>query len=298
MFCFCCCCSSGCSCCCNCSIPNPHSKLGLKSFERAIKTKQLPPLFQFEHCDVKPCELHLRIRISERILKVMIEHAIHLDKKETKKSADALSRPTLRALVKVINDDCNVNFNVWKTEKQGKDYDFTSVMGPGKLNVMEKIGKHLHKVFNTEFAEKYKFLWDTFFDLYQQIREKITFVGKVNFRRQVASFLNAFLRLGAHGTTTDDITPYMHILWAHVADEMDKGCIHRYTGQGVEGLNEVHRRTFSHKSNKWNPQYDCILVELRQHYLERSGRVRIKNKYEVKCKVAHSNAHKRKKEKV
>eukprot|EP00732_Lithocolla_globosa_P003972 Lithocolla_globosa_v1_NODE_3421_length_1675_cov_99.586420.p1 type:complete len:279 gc:universal NODE_3421_length_1675_cov_99.586420:424-1260(+) len=242
-------------------------------------------------------ELHLRLRITDRLLDVMIHHAIEMDivdKKATKSSP--LKGPAIHNLVKVINNDCKVSFRVWQKQDKGKEADYTSIMGPGKLLLMECIGDHLHKIFSPEFTSKYKKLWSGFDHLYAQIEKTskgtpAPFVGAEKFREEVSHFLNDFLTLGAPGTTRTNITPYMHLLWEHVADDMENGGLRQFSGQGVEGLNDVHRRTYRSKSNKWDPEGDCLRLELRFHYLERKGRKKVKRSY--KKTDQHGKGHTR-----
>eukprot|EP00732_Lithocolla_globosa_P003733 Lithocolla_globosa_v1_NODE_3111_length_1764_cov_52.787010.p1 type:complete len:425 gc:universal NODE_3111_length_1764_cov_52.787010:1544-270(-) len=280
---------------------NKFERRTLSGAEKDLKNHAFgqihPPLFKFEHCDIKCDELHLRLRICDKLLKVMLDHAIYIDRSNNKATAsNPLTGPTLHALVKAINYDCGIHFNVWKTRDDSKEWEFTSLMGPAKLVLMASISAVLYKVFKKEFSDKYSYIWTKFYNIYQQIREKVEFAGVKAFRTEVAEFLNAFLELEAPGTSTSSVTPYMHMLWEHIAEEMEEGGIHQYSGQGVEGLNNVHRDTCRHKSNNWCPEQDCILVEWRLHYLERCGRVRIPNKYDIKDKNQHSKSHKRKRD--
>eukprot|EP00732_Lithocolla_globosa_P003679 Lithocolla_globosa_v1_NODE_3046_length_1782_cov_2.736537.p1 type:complete len:478 gc:universal NODE_3046_length_1782_cov_2.736537:1552-119(-) len=250
------------------------------------------PLFSaFEHCDIKPCELHLRLRIVDKLTDIMIHHAIEMDVVAGKATrSDCLRGPAVAELVRVINDECKVYFRVWPKKDKGKEIDFTPVMGPGKLKLMECLPNKLDNVFPPEFVAKYKELWGYWSKLYAQIQGKAKFIGTEPFRMMVSQFLNCFISLGAPGTTTSYITPYMHLLWKHIPEMMVEG-LHKYTGQGVEGLNEVLRQIYSHKSNKWDPTWDCMMVSVRIHYLEMMGRRRIKRGYKVEDTAKHSFSH-------
>eukprot|EP00732_Lithocolla_globosa_P006102 Lithocolla_globosa_v1_NODE_6840_length_1029_cov_2.936345.p1 type:complete len:270 gc:universal NODE_6840_length_1029_cov_2.936345:840-31(-) len=71
---------------------------------------QIPLFSAFEHCDIKPCELHLRLRIVDKLTDIMIHHAIEMDVIAGKATrTDCLRGPAVAELVRVINDECKVH---------------------------------------------------------------------------------------------------------------------------------------------------------------------------------------------
>ena len=69
-----------------------------------------------------------------------------------------------------------------------------------------------------------------------------------------------FLTLGGieKGYTKNDITPYIHIMCYHVLYFLSSCGLERFTGQGVEKTNDVIRRLYHLKSNKFDACKDGL----------------------------------------
>ena len=90
-----------------------------------------PPLIDIPLNHVIVDELHLFLRITDVLLRNVIQHVIEEDLKTTRK-ADLLSGHHLTMLVKCIRK-CGISFCVWcKLEGEGSKVDWTSLMGPDK----------------------------------------------------------------------------------------------------------------------------------------------------------------------
>ena len=97
-----------------------------------------PPLIDIPLNHVIVDELHLFLRITDVLLRNVIQHVIEEDLKTTRK-ADLLSGPHLTMLVKCIRK-CGISFSVWcKQEGEGSKVDWTSLMGPDKRKLLEKL---------------------------------------------------------------------------------------------------------------------------------------------------------------
>ena len=85
--------------------------------------------------------------------------------------------------------------------------------------------------------------------------------------KKASSWLKAFLSLNGKmkGHERQRVTPYMHILVAHVPHflELYKS-IKIFTGQGVEKNNDTARSVVHRKSNKWDAPMDILKLEHRQ----------------------------------
>ena len=97
-----------------------------------------PPLIDIPLNHVIVNELHLFLRITDILLRNVIQHVIEEDLKTTRK-VDLLDGPHLTMLVKYIRK-CGISFSVWCTQDgEGSKLDWTSLMGPDKRKLLEKL---------------------------------------------------------------------------------------------------------------------------------------------------------------
>ena len=90
-------------------------------------------------------ELHLFLRITDILLRNVIQHVIEEDLRTTRK-ADLLNGPRLKMLVKCIRK-CGISFCVWCTQEgEGSKLDWTSLMGPDKRKLLEKLPAYFNDI--------------------------------------------------------------------------------------------------------------------------------------------------------
>lgn len=80
------------------------------------------------------------------------------------------------------------------------------------------------------------------------------------FFSKATEWLKLFLTLGGieDGYKKANVTPYMHILCYHVPFFLATSGVKCFTGQGVEKLNDVIRRFYHQKSNKYDACTDGL----------------------------------------
>jgi hypothetical protein len=118
-------------------------------------------------------------------------------------------------------------------------------------------------------------VWNKFADIYADITNWSPNITPSDIFKKASTWLNLFLSLNGKmkGHERSRVTPYMHILVAHVPHflELFKS-IKIFTGQGVEKNNDTARSVVLRKSNKWNAPEDILKLEHRQWMLRAQER--------------------------
>lgn len=94
------------------------------------------------------------------------------------------------------------------------------------------------------------------------------------FNFQATQWVNLFLTLGGveDGYGKANITPYIHMLCYHVPFFLATSGVKCFTGQGVEKTNDVIRRLYDLKSNKYDACKDGLLAVKRLDELQEFDR--------------------------
>ncbi|CAB3986080.1 Hypothetical predicted protein [Paramuricea clavata] len=227
-----------------------------------------PPLLNIPLENIVLDELHLMLRITEALDRDL---AANLEK------APHNRQPIhLQNLIKAICS-CGVSFSVWeKWDSDGQAsgvHEFTSLIGTDRKILLENLSAKLDGVIELSTSATVIRIWkkqdptDTDIDLYFS---------------KATAWVTLFLSLGdkRQGYAKQNITPYIHAMVYHIpcSMRMHKG-MRNFLGQGVEKLNDVCRRIYLEKSNKWDATKDVLLVEERlQHLSELQRTPRLYNK--------------------
>ena len=155
----------------------------------------------------------------------------------------------LNNLLKVISS-LGVSFAVWQSKKQGKDFEFTSLMGPDKV-VLEKLPEKFPDLLHPETCGEVKWLWEEFSVLHgflagwqpkpQQINE---------FQRRAKLWVERFYTLGDRraGYQKERVTLYMHMLPYHVPHQLRSfSSLKQFSCTPIEKRNDYGRRVFQLK---------------------------------------------------
>ena len=94
-------------------------------------------------------------------------------------------------------------------------------------------------------------------------------------------WVNDFLALGSLGRNDfDSVTSYMHCLVYHVPFFTKKyGKLLRFSGQGVEKINDDIKKNIHSKTNKWDATVDALQVRKRIEHLTSENCERAKRNY-------------------
>ena len=192
------------------------------------------PLIDIAFDHVVPDELHLLLRVTDRILLNVIDEVLEKDAIEDfNRQRGQTKRVFLTNLVIGIND-CGISFNVWfKKNADGSDskiLQYTSLVGAQKKKLLNQLPCKLHgylypetvcKIW-TSFEEYYNFVSD--FSLTAHVAGDVFEKGK--------EWIELFctLRNVRPGYGKQWVTPYMHVMVYHVPFFIQKyGCFKKFT---------------------------------------------------------------------
>ncbi|CAB4025926.1 Hypothetical predicted protein [Paramuricea clavata] len=231
-----------------------------------------PPLLNIPVENIVLDELHLMLRVTDKLIDNLVKEALQRDFKQNLNKAPRDRRSYhLDNLIQAISS-CGVSFSVWeKRNADGKGsgtFDFTSLMGNDKKILLEKLPQKLEGVISPATSATVIKIWENFNDIYQNfiLKEDIS-ESEVNlYFTKATAWVTLFLSLGGQleGYGKQCITPYIHAMVYHVPQfmKLHKG-IRNFSGQGVEKLNDNCRRIHLEKSNKWDAAKDVLLAEER-----------------------------------
>ena len=141
-----------------------------KSMEECLKKRstedkkgcEFEPLLKVEpdHCILD--ELHLLLRIMDRLLENVIEAALQRDEKRGRITSCQKIGTNLKALESAIKE-CGVAFRFW--QKKGDDgsrkgLDWTSLMGRDKKKLLDRLPEKMHTFLPESHAEEVKLIWE------------------------------------------------------------------------------------------------------------------------------------------
>ncbi|KAK3082818.1 hypothetical protein FSP39_006271 [Pinctada imbricata] len=248
-----------------------------------------PPLLDIDLDHVVIDELHLMMRITDVLLRNLIEDAVNLDQ-ESNLGKKGCSRTgnKVNSLISCI-ESCGVTFQIWENKvKDGrgdsiKNLEWTSLNGTDCKKLLRSLPDKLlsseciHEGSKSQVVK----LWQDFRSLYSSLNswspDKIT----INlFFSKAKAWIQDFVSLSSslEGYDSKNVTPYMHILVYHVPHLLQKyGSIKQFTGQGVEKCNDDIKLIYHRKTNKHDATAEALRNRCRKHLLRSCAR--IKRKY-------------------
>lgn len=241
------------------------------------------PLLEIELDHVLPDELHLLLRITDILLENLITSSIDWDKElELDRRRGQLRGVKLAETVTEIRS-CGITFDVWQektaTKKETGNYKWTSLRGDDKKKLLHKLpkSKNFGLLFKSpDTAETVRKIWHDFGCLYSVVTAWSPEQSPIDFWKDAVKWINLFLSLNGKviGHEKKRVTPYMHILVAHVPHFLQLyKTMKLFTGQGVEKNNDNARAVVLKKSNKWDSVGDVLRLEARQWELRDRDRV-------------------------
>ena len=240
------------------------------------------PLINIPLTNVIPDELHLLLRITDKLLQNVIDEVLERDAVEdSSKTRGQKKGINLSKLVKAINS-LGISFSIWNkknadgSESQVKE--FTSLLGSQKKKLLNGLPSKLGEVLYPDTCETVKQIWTDFECLYNQISDfNLSKTSANAIFVQAKAWVELFCSLKGirPGYTRPRVTPYMHTLVYHIPFFVKMhGCFKKFTGQGVEKNNDEAKRVLFNKSNKWDAAKDILCTESRQWDLKRHERMK------------------------
>ena len=203
-------------------------------------------------------ELHLLLRITDVLERNLVLEMVEWDAVEG--ASPLSSGKHLNNLLKVISS-LGVSFAVWQSKKQGKDFEFTSLMGPDKVVVLEKLPEKFPDLLHPETCGEVKWLWEefSFAWVFSWLVTKTT--ADQWFQRRAKLWVERFYTLGDRraGYQKERVTLYMHMLPYHVPHQLRSfSSLKQFSCTPIEKRNDYGRRVFQLKSNRKDPLTDVL----------------------------------------
>lgn len=242
------------------------------------------PLLNIELDHVVVDELHLMLRVTDILLENVIDSALDYDQQLEIDRARGQDRGVqLKKTVEHIKG-LGISFNVWQEKnadgKESGKYKWTSLTGNDKKKLLREFPKHentLDLFQNKEHGQTVIDIWNKFNDIYTIINSWTPEQQPSEFHATAVAWVKLFVSLNGKmkGYERSRVTPYMHILVAHVPHffKLFKS-VKIFTGQGVEKNNDNARSVVLRKSNKWDSAGDILRIESRQWNLREHERSR------------------------
>ena len=190
---------------------------------------------------VIPDELHLLLRITDKLLQNVIDEALEREAVEDFDKPGGQPKGTyLAKLVKAIND-LGISFSIWNkrnadgSESQVKE--FTSLLDSQKEKLLNGFPSKVHEFLYPETCTMRQ-IWTDFVNLYNKISDfGLTDAAANGIFNEGKAWIDLFclLRGVRPGYTRARVTPYMHLIPYHLPFFVHKhDCFKTFSGQGVE----------------------------------------------------------------
>ena len=223
-----------------------------------------PPLVNIDPQNVVPDELHLFLRISDVLLKNLIDDCKQLDSK-----LEVLGQKPhhVQDLVDKIRD-CGVPFNVW-ADKQSGEMQWTSLSGNAYKKLHLSLPDKLLFVINNETHDDVCKIWRDFSDIHKMLNFESNAFDKNGLFEKIKSWLTMFASMSKKGRLGyDKVTPYMHCLLYHIPSVIEKhGPLSKFSGQCIEKLNDEIKMVHQKRTNKVNQTVDDLTTRKRLEFL-------------------------------
>ncbi|XP_078347604.1 uncharacterized protein LOC144632757 [Oculina patagonica] len=262
-----------------CDMSVPHGHYNSNQMKRKFGPNwtrapgcQNQPLFNIPLEDIVLDELHLMLRVTDRLEKGLILEVIDWDQAENYgKPASQHRQAHLDAFLDTARS-LGVSLNVWKSAET-KKYEWTSLLGREKRILLRKLPEQFGKILPTGRVPQVQRLWNGFSEVLDLInKEKHTDQDIKDLQEKAKDWASLMVNMSGSGAGylhETIITPYMHALVFHVPTMIEMhGSLKYFSGQGVEKKNDDFRRYFHRKINRWDACNSLLLVEKRQEMLQ------------------------------
>ncbi|CAG2189964.1 unnamed protein product [Mytilus edulis] len=183
------------------------------NFKKSYGCKHMP-LISLPVNHYVPDELHLMLRITDVLLRNLIDDALEMDDDSKMRRIIPINLKKLTELLQ----SCGVSFHMW--HNKAGEIEWTSLSGTEKVKLLNHLPSKLASedgvIFENSKHSVIK-LWEDFYVLYKYVNDT-TDSGEVIFEK-AKLWLENFLNIGKlcrKGYNLHNVTPYMHCLVYHV----------------------------------------------------------------------------------
>jgi hypothetical protein len=230
----------------------------------------------FEKCVIDL--LHLLLRITDQLYKLLILKLIRIDKNN---GIDIELRPTLKVFLTFLKNECKIA-NPYYIDGIKKEIKLRNFNGNERIRIFEEIFKYFYDVkdkqvkrrnfsnifqknldppYNFEFEED---VWSGFYDIllniksfkndndvnkYPTVSQKQITIEKLE--KDLKDWLKNYLFLNELNRNSNTVTPYIHVFVFHVPEfiKIHKN-INLFNTQGLEKLNDFCTQYYHQCTNK------------------------------------------------
>jgi hypothetical protein len=219
-----------------------HSKWSItdtKKGARTIKEARLKKGFGYIESPLTSIEfskacidlLHMWLRISDKLEKLLVDKLTLIDYLKAKKNDDLSDKPNLSKYINFMRYECNIQKPYYISNKQ---IEFRQLSGAEKLKLFESID--ITKLFpNLQNVEKVENLWKSFFNIYVSVKNNSysSMIRVDEIKNNCEQWVNDFIAI----YQSVNVTPYIHEFGQHLW-EMVKlhGDVSLFTMQGKKKL--------------------------------------------------------------
>ena len=216
------------------------------------------PSIPIEH--VIPDILHLFLRISDILINLLILELQRIDgieKLRTKEFKQSTVK-NLNTYITYLNVNCKISFHMY-VDKESNALKWRDLTEPEKLKLFASI--KIPELF-PNLKNHVQKLWDNLKAIYTILclNKKLDENEITDFTTKVTSWLTLFTTV----YQTRHVTPYMHVLVAHVPKFLkDIGSLAPYSQQGLEKLNdEITKDYFKSTNHRDHGALSQIMLKL------------------------------------
>ena len=138
------------------TIEGLNSTLPATAAQRKGKVNE--PLLHIPLKNVVPDELHLMLRITDVLIRNLINAAMQYDSVNSRRISDVLKRPMINNLLKAINT-CGVSFTIY-IQKDG--FEFTSLVGNDRKKLLNKLPSKVSSCQPPEYSRTVQEIWEVY----------------------------------------------------------------------------------------------------------------------------------------
>jgi hypothetical protein len=215
-------------------------------------------------------DLHMLLRISDKLFKLLLLKFIRLDQNEGK---DLSLRKNLEVFIRFLEDNCKIKNPFYITDKPGYgNIQFRSFNGNERMRIFSELyepkiniktkkettAPHLNGLYNQGVDPPYDFkkedsVWFGFYSLYLSLKNYNNDSSILSIKEAIREWTEDYLYISKKENNSEKIFPYMHCLIFHYCEFLElHGNIHSFSTQPNEKLNDFFTQYFHKSTNKHN----------------------------------------------
>lgn len=256
------------------------------------KNQSNEPIFNFvETCDVVPDTLHCFLRLSDLLIDKLLAELRRLD--NISESVGAYDRENMNLTAKFEDfvRSLNIEFSFFiDPNSKRKGLNFTSLPSNQRMRIFENINVNDYLDPSNPKTDQINFLFHELLDLYHLMNQTLSESDIDRFETRAQKWVKVF----AHDVfLCDDVTPYCHILYYHLAEAMRlHGNIGIFSQQSWELLNNIVTKNYFQGTNKWGLAAFDQIVKRQERIMKLSPINHVKSlKRKYQCNFCRGMKH-------